>query len=84
MSTDVLTDPKASDAQNKVTYDDTKGTYTTTVTPTQTKPNWQSGKTKDATTIDIAGKDVEAVTGADAGWTVTGNVETGEVTIAKK
>ena len=40
VSTDVLTDPKASDAQNNVTYDDKTGTYTTTVTPTQTKPNW--------------------------------------------
>ena len=83
VSTDVLTDPKASDAQNNVTYDDKTGTYTTTVTPTQTKPNWQSGKTKDATTIDIAGKNIEAVTGT-AVWTVTGNVETGEVTITEK
>ena len=82
VSTDVLTDPKAEDAQNKVDYDDKTGTYKATVTATQTKTNWQSGKTKDATTIDIGGQNVEAVTNG-ATWTVTGNVETGVVTIAK-
>lgn len=81
VSTDVLTDPKAKDAQNNVEYDN--GTYKTTVTATQTKPNWQSGKTKDAEKIDIGGQEVEAVIDG-AKWTVTGNVETGVVTIAKE
>ena len=80
VSTDVLTDPQTEDTQNNIQYK--SGIYTATVKATQTKPNWQSGKTKDATTIDIAGKDVAAVTDGST-WTVTGNVETGEVTIAK-
>lgn len=87
VSTDVLTDSKAPDAQNKINYTPGEngkgGTYTATVEATQKVAKWQSGKTKDAEKIDIGGQEVEAVIDG-AKWTVTGNVETGVVTIAKE
>lgn len=87
VSTDVLTDPQAQDTQNDITYTSGEngkgGTYKAIVKATQKVAKWQSGKTKDAEKIDIGGQEVEAVIDG-ANWTVTGNVETGVVTIAKE
>lgn len=86
VSTDVLTDPQAEDTQNNVKYTPGEngkgGTYTAIVKATQKVAKWQSRKTNGAEKINIGGQDVEAVTDG-ATWTVTGNVETGVVTIAK-
>lgn len=76
VSTDVLTDPKTSDTQNDILYTPgaagDAGTYSTTVTAVQKKPEWQSSIEK------IGGKDVEASINS---WTITGDVENGTVTI---
>lgn len=77
VSTDVLTDLKANDSQNNVTYSD--GTYTTTVAATQTKANWATAS--DNESMKIGGRSVEAKT--LKGWTITGNVEKGTVTITE-
>lgn len=81
VSTDVLTDPKTSDTANNVEYtaaDD--GTYTATVTATQKTAGWQSVSGENAK-AKIGGQDVEAST---TGWTITGTVGSGKVTIAKQ
>ncbi len=76
VSTDVLTDPQTADTQNNITY--SNGTYTATVKATQTKTKWKTNQDK----ITIGGKEVTV--NALNGWTITGNVETGTVTITEK
>ena len=77
VSTDVLEDSKKSDTANKVTYDDKNGTYTATVTATQTKPDWQTSSLEKGI---IGGQAVAAQTSGNT-WTITGDVEKGTVTI---
>lgn len=79
VSTDVLTDPGKEDTQNKVIYkageNGKGGTYTATVTAVQKQTGWQSSIGK------IGGQDVTV--NALNGWTITGNVEDGTVTITE-
>ena len=76
VSTDVLTDSQTADTLNNITYNN--GTYSATVDATQTKTKWKT----DQTEITIGGKAVTV--NALNGWTITGNVETGTVTIEEK
>lgn len=75
VSTDVLEDPQKDDTANHVTY--ANGTYTATVTATQTKADWQTSSLKDG---EIGGQKVAAQI-KDAEWTITGDVAKGTVTI---
>lgn len=68
-----MTDSQTNDTQNNIAYNN--GTYTATVDATQTKTKWKTSQTE----ITIGGKEVTV--NALKGWTITGNVETGTVTI---
>lgn len=76
VSTDVLTDPKAADTQNHITYSD--GKYTATVQAKQQNANWQTNS--DSATMDIGGSQVSAKTSGSF-WTIEGDVKAGTVTI---
>lgn len=80
VSTDVLTDPQKEDTQNDIKYN--SGIYTTTVTATQKQTKWQTNSSDKQDETSIGGQKVTAAT--LKGWTITGNVEAGTVTIAEK
>ena len=80
VSTDVLTDPQKEDTQNHINYN--SGIYTTPVTATQKTTKWQTNSSDKQNTTSIGGQEITAAT--LKGWTITGNVEAGTVTIAEK
>lgn len=79
VSTDVLTDPQKEDTQNHIKYN--SGIYTTTVTATQKTTKWQTNSSDKQNTTSIGGQEITAAT--LKGWTITGNVEAGTVTITE-